>query len=94
VIYILANTTFATPLIGLGYEMTSDYNERTRLMGLANIVGQIAWMVVPWFWVLIADENLFATQAEGVRTLSSHCWCNSHRLWSLTCHILSWYRFQ
>ena len=39
-IFILANTTFSTPLIGLGYEMTSDYNERTRLMGLANIVGQ------------------------------------------------------
>ena len=69
-IFILANTTFSTPLIGLGYEMTSDYNERTRLMGLANIVGQIAWMVVPWFWVLIANENLFATQAEGVRTLA------------------------
>jgi GPH family glycoside/pentoside/hexuronide:cation symporter len=69
-IFILANTTFSTPLIGLGYEMTSDYNERTRLMGMANIVGQIAWMVVPWFWVLIADEDLFATQAEGVRKLS------------------------
>lgn len=70
IIFILANTTFSTPLIGLGYEMTSDYNERTRLMGMANIVGQIAWMVVPWFWVLIADQDLFATQAEGVRTLS------------------------
>ncbi|MEM7564257.1 MAG: MFS transporter [Pseudomonadota bacterium] len=69
-IFILANTTFSTPLIGLGYEMTSDYNERTRLMGLANIVGQIAWMVVPWFWVLIADVTLFETQAEGVRTLA------------------------
>jgi len=69
-IFILANTCFSTPLIGLGYEMTSDYNERTRLMGLANIVGQVAWMVVPWFWVLIADKDLFATQAEGVRTLS------------------------
>ncbi|MEO1097773.1 MAG: MFS transporter [Bacteroidota bacterium] len=69
-VFILANTCFSTPLIGLGYEMTSDYNERTRLMGLANIVGQVAWMVVPWFWVLIADEDLFATQAEGVRKLS------------------------
>lgn len=69
-IFILANTTFSTPLIGLGYEMTPDYKERTRLMGMANIVGQIAWMVVPWFWVLIADEDLFATQAEGVRKLS------------------------
>lgn len=69
-IFILANTMFSTPLIGLGYEMTSDYNERTSLMGLANIVGQVAWMVVPWFWVFIADENLFATQADGVRQLS------------------------
>lgn len=69
-VFILANTMFSTPLIGLGYEMTSDYNERTRLMSLANIVGQIAWMVVPWFWVLIADEDLFQTQADGVRKLS------------------------
>ena len=69
-VFILANTCFSTPLIGLGYEMTSDYNERTRLMGLANIVGQVAWMVVPWFWVLFADEDFFASQAEGVRKLS------------------------
>ena len=32
-VYLLGNTMFSTPLIGLGYEMTSDYNERTRLMG-------------------------------------------------------------
>lgn len=69
-IYLTANTIFATPLIGLGYEMTFDYNERTRLMGFAQTVGQLAWMVVPWFWVLIANPNLFATQAEGVRQLS------------------------
>lgn len=69
-IYLTGNTIFAAPLIGLGYEMTSDYNERTRLMGSAQIVSQIAWMIVPWFWVLIANPNLFTTQAEGVRTLS------------------------
>ncbi len=69
-LYLMGNTIFATPLIGLGYEMTSDYNERTRLMAFSQVVGQIAWMVVPWFWVLIANPNLFDTQAEGVRTLS------------------------
>jgi len=69
-IYIAANTVYSTPLIGLGYEMTSDYKERTRLMSLANIVGQIAWMIVPWFWVLIADQDLFENQAIGVRRLS------------------------
>jgi GPH family glycoside/pentoside/hexuronide:cation symporter len=69
-LYLIGNTVFATPLIGLGYEMTSDYNERTRLMAFSQVVGQVAWMVVPWFWVLIANPNLFDTQAEGVRTLS------------------------
>jgi Na+/melibiose symporter and related transporters len=69
-IYLIGNTMFSTPLIGLGYEMTSDYNERTRLMGFSQIVGQMAWMIVPWFWVLIADPELFESQAVGVRQLS------------------------
>jgi GPH family glycoside/pentoside/hexuronide:cation symporter len=69
-VYLTANTIFATPLIGLGYEMSSDYNERTRLMGFSQTLGQVAWMIVPWFWVLIADKDVFASQAEGVRGLS------------------------
>jgi GPH family glycoside/pentoside/hexuronide:cation symporter len=69
-IYIAANTMFSAPLIGLGYEMTFDYNERTRLMGFSQTIGQIAWMVVPWFWVVIANPDLFETQAEGVHQLA------------------------
>ncbi len=69
-IYLIGNTIFSTPLIGLGYEMSSDYNERTRLMAFSQTVGQIAWMIVPWFWVIIANPNLFETQAIGVRKLS------------------------
>lgn len=69
-VYLIGNTIFSTPLIGLGYEMTSDYNERTRLMAFSQIFGQIAWMIVPWFWVLIANPNIFDSQAEGVRQLS------------------------
>ncbi len=70
IIYLTANTIFSAPLIGLGYEMSSDYNERTRLMAFSQTFGQIAWMIVPWFWVLIADPDLFGSQAEGVRKLS------------------------
>lgn len=69
-IYIAANTIYSTPLIGLGYEMTSDYNERTRLMGFSQTIGQMAWVIVPWFWVLIANPNIFETQAEGVHQLA------------------------
>lgn len=69
-VYIIGNTIFSAPLIGLGYEMTPDYNERTRLMGFSQFIGQIAWMIVPWFWVIIANPNIFETQAIGVRKLS------------------------
>lgn len=69
-VFLIGNTMFATPLIGLGYEMTDDYNERTRLMAFSQTIGQIAWMIVPWFWVLVANPDLFADQATGVRQLS------------------------
>lgn len=69
-IFLTGNTIYATPLVGLGYEMTSDYNERTRLMAFSQTMGQIAWMIVPWFWVIIADPTVFATQAEGVNQLA------------------------
>jgi len=64
-IYLIGNTMFSTPLIGLGYEMTSDYNERTRLMAVANTMGQIAWMIVPWFWLLIADLEMWGYEGTG-----------------------------
>lgn len=69
-LFLTANTIYATPLVGLGYEMTSDYNERTRLMSFANSAGQIAWMIVPWFWVIIADKSIYADQADGVHEMS------------------------
>lgn len=68
--FTIGNTMFATPFVGLGYEITSDYNERTRLMAFSQFMGQIAWMIVPWFWVIIADPTMFESQAEGVRQLS------------------------
>ena len=70
ILFLVGNTMYATPLVGLGYEMTSDYNERTRLMAFSNTMGQIAWMIVPWFWVIIADPEIYESQDAGVRHLS------------------------
>ncbi|WP_397446870.1 MFS transporter [Polaribacter sp. R77954] len=69
-LFLIGNTMFATPLVGLGYEMTSDYNERTKIMAFSNTMGQIAWMIVPWLYVIIPDSNTFNTQTEGVRTMA------------------------
>lgn len=48
-VFYLAYTVFATPWVALGYELTPDYNERTRLMGAQNFIAQAAWLVAPWF---------------------------------------------
>jgi len=68
-LFTLGNTMYATPLVGLGYELTSDYNERTRIMAFSQFLGQFAWMFVPWVWVLV-PSSLFANMGEGVRELS------------------------
>jgi len=69
-IFYLGYTIFATPLIGLGYEMTPDYNERTRLMGVSQFMGQIAWMIAPWTWVLIYNQDIYPTAPQGARNLA------------------------
>lgn len=70
IFFYIGYTIFATPLIGLGYEMTPDYNERTRLMAVSQWMGQIAWMIAPWFWVIIYDPTIFESAPEGARILS------------------------
>jgi GPH family glycoside/pentoside/hexuronide:cation symporter len=70
IIFYLGYTVFATPLIGLGYEMTPDYNERTRLMAVSQWVGQMAWVLAPWFWVFIFDPDIFPSAPEGARSMA------------------------
>ncbi|MEM7384107.1 MAG: MFS transporter [Verrucomicrobiota bacterium] len=70
VLYILTYTLYATPFVALGYEMTPDYHERTRLHAVANTVGQLAWIGVPWFYALMENDRLFDNAAHGARVLA------------------------
>ncbi len=69
-LFTIGNTMYATPLVGLGYELSPDYNERTHLMAFSQMTGQIAWMFVPFLWVMIPNANWFDTQAQGVNQLA------------------------
>lgn len=69
-VFYLGLTIFATPYVAMGYETSRDYHERTRLMAVAQWIGQWAWVIVPWFWVMIYDPEMFADPTEGARTLS------------------------
>jgi len=69
-IFYLAYTVFATPGVALGYELTPDYHERTRLMGVQNFIGQLAYVVAPWFLWFMTYEPWFKTQLEGAAALA------------------------
>jgi GPH family glycoside/pentoside/hexuronide:cation symporter len=69
-IFYLAYTMFATPWVALGYELTPDYHERTRLMGVQNFVGQLAYIIAPWFLLIMQSERWFDDMADGAAGLA------------------------
>ena len=64
-IFFVCYTVYATPFIALGYEMTADYHERTRLLGFSNIMGQIAWLLCPGFYWFVWNPKLFSNPVTG-----------------------------
>jgi GPH family glycoside/pentoside/hexuronide:cation symporter len=70
IVFYLAYTMFATPWVALGYELTPDYHERTRLMGTQNFFAQIPFVVAPWFLAIMTNKRWFADQLEGARVLA------------------------
>jgi len=70
IIFYLFYTIFATPWVALGYELTSDYHERTLLMGVMNFMGQFAWITLPWFYAFMENDRFFSDSVQGARTLA------------------------
>ncbi|MEM1043733.1 MAG: MFS transporter [Bacteroidota bacterium] len=68
--FYLAYTVWATPWVALGFELTPDYHERTRLMGTSNFIGQLAYVASPWFLWIMSYEGFFENQREGAAGLA------------------------
>jgi len=68
-VFYLGYTIFATPWVALGYELTPDYHERTRLMGVQNFMGQFAYIISPWF-LAIMQASMFTDMVEGASYLA------------------------
>ena len=69
-LFYIAYTIYAAPWVGLGYEMTPDYHERTRLMGYSNWIGQFAWVIAPWFYKIMENKAWFPDSVAGARQLA------------------------
>ena len=70
ILFYAAYTVFATPWVALGYELTPDYHERTRLMGTQNFIGQLAYVVSPWFLWIMNSGRFFDDQVRGAAGLA------------------------
>jgi GPH family glycoside/pentoside/hexuronide:cation symporter len=69
-IFYLAYTVFATPWVALGFELTPDYHERTRLMGVQNFFSQLAYVISPWFLLIMQYEPFFDDMVTGAAGLA------------------------
>ncbi len=63
-------TLFSIPYVAMGYEMSDDFHERTSIMAVAQWIGQWAWVIAPWFWVVMYDPKWFENADTATRTLS------------------------
>jgi glycoside/pentoside/hexuronide:cation symporter, GPH family len=63
-------TLFSIPYVAMGYEMSDDFHERTGIMAVAQWIGQWAWVIAPWFWVVMYDPHWFENADAATRTLA------------------------
>ncbi len=70
IIFYLGLTLFSVPYVAMGYEMSNDFHERTNIMAIAQWIGQWAWVIAPWFWVIMYDQDWFPSADVAVRELA------------------------
>ncbi len=69
-VFYLGLTIFSVPYVAMGYEMSNDFHERTDIMAVAQWIGQWAWVIAPWFWVIMYDKGWFESADVATRSLA------------------------
>lgn len=68
--FYIGLTIFSVPYVAMGYEMSDDFHERTEIMAIAQWIGQWAWVIAPWFWVIMYDPAWFPSAEAATRELA------------------------
>lgn len=69
-IFHIGLSIFSVPYVAMGYEMSDDFHERTSIMAISQWIGQFAWVIAPWFWVVMYDPSWFPDADTATRTLA------------------------
>jgi len=68
--FYIGLTIFSVPYVAMGYEMSEDFHERTQIMAIAQWIGQWAWVIAPWFWVIMYEPSWFPSPEAATRQLA------------------------
>ncbi len=69
-VFYIGLSIFSVPYVAMGYEMSDDFRERTDIMAIAQWIGQWAWVIAPWFWVIMYDPEWFPNADTATRSLA------------------------
>ena len=67
VLFTLAYTAFVVPYTALGIELTTDYDERTRVLAWRMFLGLIGGLAVPWLYKLSRLDVLGGSETAGIQ---------------------------
>ncbi len=70
IVFYLGLTIFSVPYVAMGYELSDNFHERTDIMATAQWIGQWAWVIAPWFWVVMYDPEWFPNADTATRSLA------------------------
>ncbi|MGA2324577.1 MAG: MFS transporter [Sedimentisphaerales bacterium] len=65
-LFYTAVAVFDIPRGALGYEMTDDYHERTRLFAYCSFLINVGAITTPWLY-FIANLSVFKDEAQGMK---------------------------
>jgi len=67
IFYYLAYSVCTVPLLALGYELSTDYNERTRIMGWMSVFALLGGLGMPWLYRMTLLPVFGRNEVVGVR---------------------------
>jgi glycoside/pentoside/hexuronide:cation symporter, GPH family len=66
ILFYAAFTVFGVPYVALGYELSPDYDERTKIMSYRTWFQSVAGICIQWmFW--LTQRDLFEDTVDGMR---------------------------
>jgi len=56
-LFVVVFACYSIPWLALGYEMTPDYHERTRLQAYASFFAQPVWIIAGWLPLILTSKE-------------------------------------